>query len=118
MYHHSCIEAATLKVKGIKTTLSLTAEGCSRVTCPLPRPHAVEEAGVTIVPQPDLSGATEQMSADEVQMRLLKKAEELKGDSSLTEVRLGRQVALAWAVWGRGEVGTPGGPSLGSVGSR
>ena len=76
----------------MKVTLSLTTEGRGwMLQCDLPLlPHAVEEPGVTIVPQPDLSGATEQMSADEVQLRLLRKAEELKGDSSLTEVRLGR----------------------------
>ena len=56
---------------------------------PSPPPPAVEEPGVTIVPQPDLSGATEQMSPDEVQLRLVRKAEELKGDSSLTEVSSG-----------------------------
>lgn len=39
-----------------------------------------------MVPQPDLSGATDQISAEEVEFRLHRKAEELRRDLSLTEV--------------------------------
>ncbi len=39
-----------------------------------------------MVPQPDLQGATAHMSAEAVQDRLEKKAEELKNDESLSQV--------------------------------
>ena len=45
------------------------------------------EKDVQMVPQPDLQGATAHMSAEDVQNRLEKKAEELKNDESLTPVR-------------------------------
>lgn len=56
----------------------------------LSRPHsppltASEEATVVTVPQPDLSGATEQMNAEAVQRRLDEKAAELRNDPSLTD---------------------------------
>ena len=41
---------------------------------------------IQIVPQPDLSGATDQISVEEVELRLHRKAEELRSDLSLTEV--------------------------------
>lgn len=45
-----------------------------------------EEPTVVTVPQPDLSGATEQMNAEAVQRRLDEKAAELRNDPSLTDV--------------------------------
>ena len=40
----------------------------------------------TMVPQPDLQGASDIISAEEVQRRLEKRAEELRNDPTLTEV--------------------------------
>ena len=40
----------------------------------------------TMVPQPELQGASDIITAEEVQWRLEKKAEELRNDHSLTEV--------------------------------
>ena len=50
-----------------------------------------------MVPHPDLSGATEQMSNEEVQIRLFRKAEELRSDTSLTEVLM-NSVVYRWIV--------------------
>ena len=44
-----------------------------------------EEQTVVTVPQPDLSGATDQYSAEQVEQRLSVKAESLRNDPSLTE---------------------------------
>ncbi len=46
-----------------------------------------------MVPQPDLQGATAHMSAEEVQGRLERKAEELKNDGSLSQVRSSHTVS-------------------------
>ena len=50
--------------------------------------HIPEDTTVVTVPQPGLIGATEQMSQEEVHRRLQLKAEELKGDTNLTEVTM------------------------------
>ena len=49
--------------------------------------HTQDDTTVVTVPHLGLTGATEQMSPEEVQKRLHLKAEELKSDTSLTEVR-------------------------------
>ena len=49
--------------------------------------HTDGERDIQMVPQPNLSGATDQISAEDVQQRLERRAEELKNDTSLTEVR-------------------------------
>ena len=49
--------------------------------------HTQDDTTVVTVPHLGLTGATEQMSAEEVQKRLHLKAEELKSDTHLTEVR-------------------------------
>lgn len=59
-----------------------------QLCAPLPACVAAGD-NVQVVPQPDLQGATAHMSAEEVQSRLERKAEELKSDESLTQVGTG-----------------------------
>ena len=79
-----CLSLLSFSLSSLFLSLSLSLSSlCLSLSLSL---LASEEATVVTVPQPDLSGATEQMNAEAVQHRLDQKAAELRNDPSLTDV--------------------------------